>query len=95
MIKELKKGMIVRDNGTGEYLIVLPVSKKDIKKGINADIPNYYGFRGFWYGRNPMKFSSYGKICELNDITIIRNDLCGISMDTLSKILDSWRYNGN
>ena len=36
-------------------IIILEVSKEELKRGINADKTGLYGFRGFWYGRDRFK----------------------------------------
>lgn len=65
---KLKPGMILNVSYTigntivDRNIILLNVTKEDIKKGVQADYPGLHGFYGFWYGRNPTKISSYGKI---------------------------------
>lgn len=77
MIK-IEKGMIIRfkedlNNQYARNWIILPVSKKDIKRGMNAEKEGLYGFGGLWYGRNPMKSKNYGKISSImKDFIIIK-----------------------
>lgn len=65
--KDLKVGNIVRtsDNYYNRCWIVLKVTKKDLKKGINCDKPGFFLFGGYWYGRNPHKIDSYGKVISI------------------------------
>lgn len=91
---KLKKNMIVnlRGNGWKDTVIVLEVTKKDIKRGINADKPGLYGFRGLWYKGNGTKQYSYGKIYDLSyyndsEIEIVRNHICGLSKKDLKSLL--------
>ena len=72
-------------------LIILPVTKKDIDKGCNAEKPGLYGFRGLWYKGNGTKRTSYGKIYDLecvgNGYKIIRTNIKGLSKKQLQTIL--------
>ncbi len=93
---KLKKNMIVtlqkknskdKDKDT---VILLDVTKKDIKKGINADKPGLYGFRGLWYKGNGTKNESYGKIYDLSYydvIEIVRNHIYGLNKEELRNIM--------
>ncbi len=89
----LRKGMVIRftkdeNNLHARNWVVLPVTKKDIKRGINADQIGFFAFGGMWYGRNPMKIKSYGKIQSIDeDFKIIRKDLYGISVDDIQKLV--------
>lgn len=84
---KLKKGMIVRTSDNF-VCIVLEVTKKDIKRGVNADKPGLYGFRGFWYGSNVHKIKSFGKIEYLDDnYTIIHKNTFGLKNKYLKTIL--------
>jgi len=91
-IDNLKPGMLIRRNGKGyqRCWIVLPVTKKDLKRGINAPCEGLYGFGGMWYGRNPMKHRCYGKIANLttDDYTIVRSDIHGLSVDEIQRLVD-------
>lgn len=71
-------------------LIILPVTKKDIDKGCNAEKPGLYGFRGLWYKGNGTKRTSYGKIYDLSLIEnykVIRTNIKGLSKKQLQTIL--------
>ena len=77
---EIKKGMIIRfkDENYSRCWMVLPVTKKDLKRGINSDKEGLHAFGGMWYGRNPMKNNSYGKILSIDnvdDVEIIHNNI--------------------
>ena len=91
--EELKKHMIVRiteDNGLSVNVLVLPVTEKDIKRGMNAKEPGFCGFRGLWYKGNGTTHKSYGKIYELQEydnIELVRNDIFGLSKKKLQTIL--------
>ena len=79
-------------NGWKDTVIVLEVTKKDIKRGINAEKPGLYGFRGFWYKGNGTKQYSYGKIYDLSyyndsEIEIVRNHIYGLSKKDLKSLL--------
>lgn len=91
---KLKKNMIVtlQGNDSKDTVIVLEVTKKDIKKGINAAKPGLYGFRGLWYKGNGTKHHSYGKIYDLSyyddsEIEIVRNHIYGLSKKDLQNLL--------
>lgn len=71
-------------------LIILPVTKKDIDKGCNAEKPGLYGFRGLWYKGNGTKRKSYGKIYDLRCIDnykVIRTNIKGLSKKQLQELL--------
>lgn len=75
-----------KDNRT---IIILEVTNKDLKRGINADRPGLYGFRGFWYGHDRFKIKSYGKIYELTGTEVLlKKDTIGMSNVELKKLLD-------
>jgi len=81
------------DSGIYRRVVVLPVTKKDIKRGINAEFPGLYGFRGLWYSGNGTKIKSYGKIYELDpdyykDMMIVRDNIIGLSKKELQKLVD-------
>jgi len=42
--------------------VVLMVTPKMIRQGVNAGRPGLHLFRGYWYGSDPMNVRSYGKI---------------------------------
>jgi hypothetical protein len=75
--------------GTKCNCIVLPVTKKDIERGVNAVMPGLYGFRGLWYKGNGTKRMSYGKIYDLAfyDCKVIRDNIKGLSKKQLQNIL--------
>ena len=99
----LKRNQIVciKDYGSSNIywnVIVLPVTKENIKRGINADHVGLFGFRGLWYNGNGTRIKSYGKIFDLSEeseIYLIRNDIRGLSKKTLRKILDTPTYGLN
>ena len=72
-------------------LIILPVTKKDIDKGCNAEKPGLYGFRSLCRKGNGTKRTSYGKIYDLecvgNNYKIIRTNIKGLSKKQLQNIL--------
>jgi len=90
---ELKPYMIIHikdDDGIDRNVIILPVTKKDIKRGINASHTGLFGFRGFWYKGNGTKWKSYGKIYDISDyniIDIVRQDICGLNKKQLKELL--------
>lgn len=70
-------------------IIILEVSKEELKRGINADKTGLYGFRGFWYGRDRFKIKSYGKIYKLTGAEVLlKKDTIGMSNVELKKLLD-------
>lgn len=72
------------------HCIILPVTKKDIDKGCNAEKLGLYGFRGLWYKGNGTKQKSYGKIYNLSLIEnykVIRTNIKGLSKKQLQEIL--------
>lgn len=97
----LKKSMLIRfksevkeatERGWSfRHWVVLPVTKEDFKKGINADSEGLYAFGGMWYGRNPMKRKSYGKISpvdDISDIEIVRTFLMGMKVNEIQKLVN-------
>lgn len=56
----VKNGDIVRQED--RTIVVLRVSKRDLKKGLNAERAGLYGFHGIWYGEDIGRHQSYGKI---------------------------------
>lgn len=101
---ELKPGMIihVKDESTDgefenqEFVVVLRVTEKDIKKGFYGDKSGLYGFRGLWYKGNGTKPMSYGKIHNLmpddewvSEFTLIKPSLWGLSKREINRIVDS------
>ena len=90
----LRKGMVIRfkedlENPNARNWVVLPVTKKDLKKDVNADKEGLYAFGGLWYGRNPMKIKSYGKILPIDeDVYLVRRDLYAIKVDDVQKLVN-------
>lgn len=90
---ELKRNMIVHIkeyDGTDRNVIVLPIAKKDLKRGVNASHAGLFGFRGFWYKGNGTKWKSYGKIYDISNydiIDIVRQDIYGLNKNQLQEIL--------
>ncbi len=89
----MKKNNIIHLKDDNLNVIVLPVTKKDLKRGINADHTGLYGFRGLWYKGNGTKHISYGKIYDLscykeNDYEIIKENIFGLSKKELQEILE-------
>lgn len=75
-----------KDNRT---IIILEVTKEELKRGINADKTGLYGFRGFWYGHDRFKIKSYGKIYELTGAEVLlKKNTIGMSNVELKKLLD-------
>lgn len=94
-ITEIKPKMIIRlpeDIGTERRnWIVLNVTKKDIKRGTNTDHTGLHGFGGLWYGRNPSKIKSYGKIDWFDDVTevyVVSENIIGLSVNDIAKLVD-------
>lgn len=58
----MKAGSIMKIPGQRRRAVVLPVSKRDVLRGINADKPGLYMFSGMWYGKDPHNDYSFGKI---------------------------------
>ena len=89
----LKRNMIVSitdENGIKRNVIVLPVTRKDLKTSINADRPGYYGFGGLCYKGNGTKIKSYGRIfdiCLYDDLKIVRDNILGLSKKQLKEML--------
>ena len=89
----LQKGMIIRFkedlvDPKARNWVVLPVTKKDLKR-VNADKEGLYAFGGMWYGRNPMKIESYGKILPIEeDVYLVRRDLHAIKVDAVQKLVN-------
>ena len=80
------------ENGIKRNVIVLPVTRKDLKTSINADRPGYYGFCGLCYkgNGNGTKIKSYGKIfdiCLYDDLKIVRDNILGLSKKQLKEML--------
>ena len=64
----VKNGDIVKQED--RTIVVLRVSKRDLKKGLNAERAGLYGFYGIWYGEDIGRHQSYGKI-EYKKLKII------------------------
>lgn len=72
---KLKEGFIVK-TVKGRYWIVLNVTKKRWKEGVNCDSPGLHLFTGYWYNKHVDKYSRdnehfrkigcYGKINPCN-----------------------------
>jgi hypothetical protein len=58
----MKIGSMVKIPGSRRRLVVLKVTKRGIKRGMNARRPGLYMFTGMWYGKNPNDHKSFGKI---------------------------------
>ena len=90
---ELKANMIVHikeDDGFDRNVIILPISKKDLRRGANASHIGLFGFRGFWYKGNGTKWKSYGKIYDISNydiIDIVKKDICGLNKKQLQELL--------
>lgn len=90
---DLKKGMIIRfqediDKINARNWVILLVTKKDLKRGVNAEKEGLYAFGGMWYGRNPNKIKSYGKISSIDeDVYLVRKNLLCISVDNIQKLV--------
>lgn len=102
--EELKPGMIVHVKDTSddgefesqEFVVVLRVTEKDIRRGVNGDKPGLYGFRGLWYKGNGTTRKSYGKIHYLmpvegwkSEFTLIKPSLWRLSKKEINRIVDS------
>ena len=90
----LKRNMIIRfkdDNGQEVNCIVLPVTKRDLKRWINADHTGLFGFRGLWHKGHPTQIRPYGKIYDITDgyyvLQLIRPDIIGLSKKQLRELL--------
>lgn len=89
----LRRNMILSitdENGIKRNVIILPVTRKDLKRSVNADRPGLYGFSGLWYKGNGTKIKSYGKIFDIafyDDIKIVRDNILGLSKKQLKEIL--------
>ena len=90
---EVKFVMIVMfadefDNPYARNWIVLPVTMKDIKRGTSADSVGLYAFGGFWYGKQPTKIRSYGKISPItSDVILVERTIISMSNKQLKQIL--------
>ena len=81
---------VTKDDGSSVNVLVLPVTEKDIKNGMNASEAGFCGFRGLWYKGNGTTHKSYGKIYELSlydNIELVRNNIFGLSKKKLQDIL--------
>ena len=62
---EVKERQIIRLSDSSRAWVVIAVTQKEIdddKDGINTDAPGLHCFGGMWYGDDPAKRSSFGKI---------------------------------
>ena len=87
----LQKNMILSLEGSGIHsnVIVLPVTAKDLKKGINAPHTGFFGFGGLWRKGNGTKIHSYCKIYDLSlhpNLQVIRNHILGLSKKQLKQL---------
>ena len=60
-MRKLKVGDIVKVEGQRHW-IALNVTQKDIAKGVDTNETGIYLFGGMWYGNNPLRVGSYGKM---------------------------------
>ena len=58
----MKAGDIVRVTGYHRDWVALPVTAKEIRRGVNARTPGLYLFGGAWYGKDLMRNATYGKV---------------------------------
>lgn len=81
---------LIKWKGEKRCWVVLQVTEKDVKRGINADVPGRYAFAGMWYGRNPAKIRSYGKIRSLDKRGwhTVRNDLHCMKVNEIKELVD-------
>ena len=68
--KDLREYDIVKTLNSRIWKMVLNVSKNNIIKGIDVNIPGLYLFYGMWYGSNPKNIDSFGKIEYINPNTM-------------------------
>lgn len=61
---------LVRVRGSNRLWVALYVCDHDIKAGINAKKPGVHLFGGMWYGRDPRKKTSFGKIIPARGVVI-------------------------
>lgn len=58
---------------------------------MSANRVGLYGFGGMWYGRNPTKHKSYGKISpieSLDEVVVIKSDIHGMSVNDIRKLVN-------
>lgn len=58
----MQVGNLVSIPGYARKGVVLRVTQQDINNGTNVRKPGLYIFSGYWYGKDPLAHSSYGKI---------------------------------
>lgn len=58
----MKAGDIVKVSGHNRVWVALPVTRKQVRRGVNARNPGLYLFGGAWYGKDLANIQSYGKI---------------------------------
>lgn len=76
--------------------MVLDISKHDFRSRrhggpLNVDRTGLHAFGGMWYGRNPLKIKSYGKVIPIynqNYIEIVRENIVGMSVDEIKQLVD-------
>lgn len=61
----MKIGDLVKVPGASRLYVVLPLTKADIVRGMNAESPGLHLFGGYWYSGGPLRHRSYGKILPL------------------------------
>lgn len=58
----MKKGDLVQVRGEKRLYVALPVTRRDIARGVNANMPGLHLFGGFWYRGPALSIRAYGKI---------------------------------
>lgn len=61
----MKAGTIVRIPGYHRPWVALPVTRAQVRRGLNTHRSGMHLFGGPWYGKNLMDNTSYGKIIPL------------------------------
>jgi len=61
----LRSGDLVKVAGERRLYVVLPVTGRDLARGINAETRGLHLFGGFWYPGPALSLRSYGKIMPL------------------------------
>lgn len=86
----MESGTIIRFNtDNSRNWIVLNVTKKDIRRGLNVEREGFHAFGGLWHGRNPNKVKSYGKVKPIiGDYTIVRQNIHRLSVNEIQKLVD-------
>mgnify|MGYP003586188967 CR=1 FL=1 len=58
---------------------------------LNVDHIGLHAFGGMWYGRNPLKIKSYGKVIPIYNrdyIEIVKENIIGMSVDEIQKLVN-------